>query len=403
VPISLATARRILFRHVRPLPSVRMPLHEAAGCCLAEDVRADRDQPPADRSAMDGYAVRAADLERIPCELRMVGEVAAGSPARVRVASGTCARIFTGANVPRGADAVVMVEETRRRGDIITFRAAAKPGQNIRRRGEEARKGDILLRRGALLGAAQVGLCASVGKTRPRVHRRPRVAVLVTGEEVRTADDRVRVHELRDSNGPALRAALRAAGFGDVEPSIVPDDPDLLASGLRRSVRNADVTIVTGGVSVGEYDYVPDALRRIGATVRFHGVRVKPGRPGLYATLGKSHIFGLPGNPLSVLTGFHEFVLPALRRLSGLAAHRCRDAIPVRLARPVRVKSRRTEFIPAMLEWDPSGARATPLPSHGSADLACGALADGAVMIEFGEGQVPAGTQVEFRPWRALP
>jgi len=401
--VSLDTARRIIFRYVRPLPTVRMPLLETAGLCLAEEVRADRDLPPADRSAMDGYAVRASDLQDVPRKLRLVGEVAAGSPARPRVSAGTCARIFTGANVPPGADAVVMMEETRRRGDLVEFMAPARPGQNIRRQGEEARRNDVLLRPGVLLGPAQIGLCASVGRARLRVHRRPRVGILVTGGEVRGVGDRVRRHELRDSNGPAIQASLLAAGFGPVATAIVPDDPRLLASAIRRSARNNDVTVVTGGVSVGEYDYVPEAMRRVGATIRFHGVRMKPGRPGLYATVRGSHVFGLPGNPLSVLTGLHEFVLPALRRLMGLHRSLCVPAIYVRLAERVRVKSKRTEFLPAHLMWGESGAVASPLPSHGSADLCCGALADGAIVVSGDANEVRAGSLLEFRPWRPLP
>lgn len=402
--ISLRTAREIVLRHVRPLKAIRKSLTDVAGCCLAEDVRADRDLPPADRSAMDGYAVRSDDLSSCPCKLRLVGEVAAGSSARPKVRPGCCVRVLTGANVPPGADTVVMVEQTSQTDDVVTIKKPVEAGANIRKRGEEAAKGAILLTKGTLLGPAQIGLCASVGKAGPRVHPRPRVAVLCTGEELRDATQRVQAHELRDSNGPALQAALRAHGCAEATHQVVPDDPTILASMLRQAAVEHDVIVLTGGVSVGKYDYVPDAVTGIGAIIRFHGVRMKPGKPGLYATLrGRCHIFGLPGNPLSVLTGFHEFVLPALRRMSGVAVEDCRPSLRVPLSRPVCAKSGRTEFMLARLVWDRSWPSAIPLKSHGSADLVAGTQADGAVVIPANVRELPAGTLVEFRPWRALP
>ena len=236
-------AWRIVLKHVRPLRSVAMPLREAAGLCLAEDVRADRDQPPADRSAMDGYAVRSADLRRAPCSLRLVGEVAAGSAARPRVAPGTCVRILTGANVPPGADAVVMVEQTReRRGGVDVF-SRAEAGANILRRREEARKGEVLLRKGTILGPAQVGVCAAVGKARIKVFPRPRVAVVCTGAELRETGAKVRPHEMRNSNGPALCAALALSGHVGAVHRRAPDDPERLTALLRRlaaTVRRPD-------------------------------------------------------------------------------------------------------------------------------------------------------------------
>jgi len=403
VLISPREALQIVMGRVRPLPTERVPPALAAGRFLAEQVRARRDMPPADRSAMDGYAVRSADLADVPRALRLVGEVAAGSGARPRVRPGACVRILTGANVPPGADAVVMQEHTATAGRTVTFSAGAEPGENIRRRGEVAAAGDVLLAAGTFLGPAQVGLAAATGKAAIRVRRRARVAVLVTGGEVREPAQRVGAHQLFDSNGPALTAALAAAGAADVTGRIVPDDPSALAARLRRATAR-DVIIVTGGVSVGCYDYVPEAVRRIGATVRFHGVAMKPGRPQLYATFGRGgHLFGLPGNPQSVLVGFHEFVLPALRRLAGAPPPACQSVLSVKLGGTVRSRGDRAAYCPARLAWTVNGVVAEPIASCGSGDVAAAGQADGTVIVPPGTRRLDAGETVEFRPWRALP
>ena len=403
VLISPSEALEIVLGRVRPLPTEPVAPARAAGRFLAEAVRAPRDMPPADRSAMDGYAVRAADLSSPPRELRLVGEVAAGSRARPRVRPGTCVRILTGANVPPGADAVVMQEHTAAAGEKVRFLSRVEPGENIRRRGEVARRRDVLLAPGALLGPVQVGLCAAAGRAKVRAPRLARVAVLVTGEEVRAPGQRVGAPQLRDSNGPALAAALDAAGVRDVTCRIVSDDPRELTARLRRAA-GRDVIIVTGGVSVGPYDYVPEAVRRFGAAVRYHGVAMKPGRPQLYATFGRNgHLFGLPGNPLSVLTGFYEFVLPALRRLGGADASLCRPALAVTLGGAVRSRGDRATYRLARLAWTDRGPVAEPVDSRGSADVAAGGQADGVVVVPPGVRGLPAGKTAEFRPWRRLP
>ncbi|MHC4563314.1 MAG: molybdopterin molybdotransferase MoeA [Planctomycetota bacterium] len=387
----------------RPLKALSLPLHDAFGHCLAGDVRADRDQPPTDRSAMDGFAVRAEDLANCPRQLRLIGEVAAGSSKRPKVVAGTCARILTGGRVPPGADTVVKVEDTSERDGEVHVLAPTDVGTNIRRRAENVAKGEVVLAKGTVLGAAQSGVCAAVGKATVRVHRRPEVMVFCTGEELRPAGESVRAHQLRDANGPALRAALAEAGFVGVSHRILPDDPKTLARKLEQAVGKYDVVVLTGGVSVGKYDYVPDAVRSVGAGIRFHGVSMKPGKPQLYATLtGNRHIFGLPGNPLSVLTGFFELVLPAVRRLSGVPAESCQSSLRLVLAESVRVKPSRTNYVLAELVEGKNGLTVRPMPSHGSADLAAGARADGALIIPKGTSQLPAGEVVEFRPWRAI-
>ncbi len=397
-------AFEIVLKNVRPLKSVNKSLSEATGCCLGQDVCADRDSPPTDRSAMDGYAVRTGDLRRPGRELRLVGEVAAGSPKRPRVYPGTCVRILTGGSIPPGANSVVKLEETEETPGLVTFLTTTTVGSNVRKRGEVARKGEVLLPKGTVLGPAQIGVCASVGKAMVRVHPKPRVAVLCTGEELREPGSRVGPHQLRDSNGPSLCAALEESGHENVTPRIVPDAPGVLAAKLKMAAQRHDVVIVTGGVSVGKYDFVPEALGRIGATIRFHGVAMKPGKPQLYATLKPNrHIFGLPGNPLSVLTGFYELVLPAVRRMSGLSVESCRPCLHLPLTRTIRSKGTRSEFVLGRLVRGKNGSQVTPVKSSGSADLVAGARADGVIVVPQSVSHIPKGQMVEFRPWRHIP
>ena len=407
IPLALITpskALAVVLETVRPLKAASAPLAEALGCCLAQDIRADRDLPPTDRSAMDGFALRARDISKRPRKLPLVGEVAAGQSCKLKLAPGTCVRILTGAVVPPGADTVVKLEETVEDGEWVTFLKPAKAGLNIRRRAEEVSKGRVVLSKGTILGPAQIGLCASVGKAAPRVHARPTVGVLCTGQELRQAGESVRSHQLRDSNGPALQAALKDAGYEGAPHEIVPDDLRTITARLRKALSGHDVVIFTGGVSVGKYDFVPEAIKRIGARIRFHGVAMKPGKPQLYATVsGNRHIFGLPGNPLSVLTGYHELVLPALRRMSGVPAGSCRPCVRLPLAQPVRSKGGRMRFAPARITSGKTGARVTPISSHGSADLVSGAQADGVFTIPAGARDMAAGQLVDFRPWRMWP
>lgn len=394
----------IVVNHVRPLAVTTVSLAKAPGHCLAENVRADRNLPPADRSAMDGYAVRHADLQRSPCVLRIVGEVAAGSARRPRVTPGTCARVFTGANVPPGADTVVMVEQTKERDGFAAIHSSVACGANILRRGEDARNGAILLRRGTRVDAAQIGICAAVGRAALTVHRLPRVSILCTGSELRSVHHRVHSHEVRNSNGPTLSAALSKEGLGHPKFIAVADQAAALTAALTRALKRCDVVLLTGGVSVGNYDLVHDAIVATGATVQFHWLAMKPGKPTLYATTpDERHIFGLPGNPLSALTAFHEFALPALRRLAGWPVESCRPAWFLPLAAATESKGGRVRCELARLVYGASGLAVTAVLSQSSADLVSAGQADGVMLLPPDQTIFAAGQLVAFRPWRPLP
>jgi molybdopterin molybdotransferase len=320
------------------------------------------------------------------------------------VKPGACARIFTGANVPPGADTVVMVEETQEDDSLVTISSSVVRGAHILRQGEDAARGMVLLPRGTKIDAAEVGICAAVGKASVKVHRRPRVMVLCAGSELRSVSDRVRSHEVRNSNGPAVCAALAEWGFPGARFVPVADQPAVLLASLGRALKRFDAILFTGGVSVGKYDFVRDAVKAAGAAIRFHGLAMRPGKPTLYATLpGNRHVFGLPGNPLSAFTALHEFALPALRRLAGRPAEACRPAWWLPLAEAAQST---TGFVRCELARVIDGERGLavfPMPSQSSADLVSAGHADGIVVLPPDRTHFTAGELVEFRPWRPLP
>lgn len=396
-------ALHVVLRTCRPTVPGRISLVRAAGFYLAQDVRSDRDQPPTDRAAMDGYAVVAADLAKGPVQLTCIGEAAAGRLAAMRVRPGVCVAILTGSSVPPGADAVVPVEHTRLHGRQVDFLSPATRGDNIRQRGEEAKLGQLLLARGTFLGPMEIGVCASAGLARPLVYPQPAVAIVCTGSEVRAAGRRVRPHQLRDSNGPALAAALEQMGLKIAFRAIVPDEPAAILANLQRAMKAAPVVLATGGISVGAYDFVSGAIKAAGGKVRFHGVSMKPGQPQLYATASAGrHIFGLPGNPVSAMTGFFELVVPGLRALCGAPAQACSPAMRLTLARPVKSKGTRTYFALARIVEAGGGTAVEPIRSAGSADLIAACLADGVIVVPAGITKLSAGNRVEFHPWRTM-
>lgn len=398
-------AWQCVLEQTHPLPAEKLPLDDALQCVLAKPVCADRDIPATDRSAMDGYAVRAGDLGTVPACLRVIGEVAAGSAETPPLASGECVRIFTGANIPPDADTVVMVEETEPgpgtpEGEQVRFLQRVTKGQHIFRQGEEARVNDILIPTGTCLAATHIGLCATVGCDRPEVYRRPRVCVITTGAELKAAGDPVAPHQIRDSNGPMLAAALAEHRMPCVARLWAPDDPQSLGNALDTALADGDVVLVTGGVSVGKYDLVPDAIRTAGATILYHGVGMKPGRPQLFArTPSGKLIFGLPGNPLSVMTGFHELALPGLRRLAGCPAERCRPLLRLPLTEDVKTKGQRLHHVLGRLVNRGDEMAVAPVPRAGSADLVAGGKANGMIMVPRGIRHAARGTRVDFRPW----
>src|SRR5690606_1840652 len=335
--IEVDEAKRRMMAHLVLLPLEEIPLGEGWGRYAARAMAAPFDHPLFDCSAMDGYA-----FAHGPAQWAVAGEVAAGEVFPRPLGPGECVRIFTGAMLPEGADTVVMQERARRDGHTMSHSdAQLKRGGNVRRKGEQLRAGDPVLAQGARLDAASIGLLASVGVQAVQVARKPRVAVLVSGDEF-TEGAVPRPGKIFGSNGVMLQTALRNEG---VEAALlhVGDDREALAAALSRASVAFDLVITTGGVSVGDHDLVRPALDTLGATVVFHGVKQKPGKPMLFAQLGSAPVFGLPGNPRAVLVLFLEYVAPFLRALQGAQTPWMRsDTLPV--AHAVALKGDRAEF-----------------------------------------------------------
>ncbi|MFC1799436.1 gephyrin-like molybdotransferase Glp [Candidatus Eisenbacteria bacterium] len=391
----------------KPLPAVHLDLAAALDHVLVSPVRADRDMPPADRSTRDGYALRSADLGSQPAVLRVLGEIPAGSPAAPSVGQGECVRIFTGANLPEGADTVVMVEDTGPEQsevagiELVRIVRPPEKGANVSLKGEIARDGDRLLAAGVRLGAMATAACAAAGLVSVEVHRRPTVSVLVTGAELREGSHEVQSHEIRNSNGPMLAAALRLQGYEVASSSYVTDQTEFIAGYLQAALERSDVVVMTGGTSVGKYDLVADAIGSVGGTIRFRGLDITPGKPTLFATTGDGrYIFGLPGNPLGAMTGFYEAVLPLLRRLAGWHVASCRPSLQVRLAEEIAGKKGRQHHVLGRLKAGAGGLTAEIVKGSGAADFAAGSRADGTIIVPPDTGKLAAGSICEFRMWK---
>jgi len=395
--IEVREAIERLLAAVAPLPPELVPLEDALGRTLAEDVRADRDAPASDRSAMDGFAVRAHDLARPGATLPIAGEIRAGGDGTaMRVEPGTCVRITTGAIVPEGADAVVMLEHAVEADGAARFEGAAEAGQHIRRRGEDCRAGDVVAERGSTVRSAEVAALAAVGRVSVPVVRTPRVAVLSTGDEVVEIDRTPQPHQVRNSNAAMLVALLREEGIPAAYLGIAGDDLAGLEARLERGLSH-DVLVVTGGVSVGAYDLVGTALTRRGATVLFHKVAMRPGKPILAARCGGALVLGLPGNPVSAFTAFHVFAAPALGKLAG-RPDPVRPLLRVKLARPLARRPGRLSYALATLDADLSCV--APVASASSGDLFALARANAFVVVEAGVERLEAGEMVDVLAWR---
>jgi molybdopterin molybdotransferase len=369
------------------------------GRALAEDVIADRDYPPFNRSTRDGYAVRSADAAQPGAELRLIGESRAGLAFGGVVAAGQCVRILTGAAVPAGADAVVMQEYARVDSDCAVLERAALAGQNFVAAGAESRAGDVLVARGARLGYAELAVAAQAGRAKLRVHRRPRVAILSTGDEIVAVDETPGPFQIRNSNSISLAAQ---AGLAGGEPVILGNVRDEVGE-LRTRVEQGlawDVLVLSGGVSVGAYDLVEQVLRELGAEFFFDSVAIRPGKPAVFGWCRGKPVFGLPGNPVSTMVTFELFVAPAIEIL-GCAGRRplfCK----ARLAHAVNEKAPLSHFLPARVSWDDGDPLVETIPWQGSGDV--GAVVRGnCFLVVRGERQrLEAGEWVDILPRRGL-
>jgi molybdopterin molybdotransferase len=385
-------ARRTVINQVEkargPRATVNLSVWDALGFVLAEEIETDREYPPFDRSTRDGYAVRAAEFAPV-ATLQCVAEIKAGDTATQPLAPRTCVQIMTGAAVPPGADAVVMIEQTSRNGDSVRFERAAQPGQNIVPRGSEAKRGETILSPGMRLGYAELALAAQVGATQLRCASKPRVAVLSTGDEVVLIDQQPGAFQIRNSNSVSLAAQVRLAGGEPVLLGNAADRVDDLREKIARGLRE-DVLVLSGGVSMGKYDLVEAVLKDLGAQFFFDAVAIRPGRPAVFGKCGDTFVFGLPGNPVSTMVTFELFVVPAIDVLSGAPA-RDLPLVEARLAAALNEKPGLAHFLPARVEWRTATPEVKALPWQGSGDIAALARANCFLVVAADRGQVNVG------------
>jgi molybdopterin molybdotransferase len=414
--LTFEQARQVVEDHASrliPRTNETVPLLQAAGRVLAEPVTADRDIPPFPRSTRDGYAVSAADLATLPATLKVVGEIKAGPlQPPSKLSRGEAFSIMTGAPVPPGADAVVMVEYTSQKGDLVEITRGVAAGENIVAQGAEAKRSSLLVDQGTRLNEAAIALAASVGKARLQVFVRPRVAVLTTGDEIVAVDTEPGPTQIRNSNTYSLAVQVQQAGGEPVLLPIAPDEPRRLRQLIEEGLQS-DLLIMTGGVSMGRYDLVEQVLSELQAEFLFTGAKIQPGKPvvfgrvsrgagapareGASAPVSHKYFFGLPGNPVSTMVTFELFAKPMLEALAGMRP-RPLAFLHARLKSEIRVRPGLKRFLPAILYGQYEDAEVELVPWQGSGDIAAQARSNCYVVIPPDREQVKAAEWIAVMP-----
>jgi molybdopterin molybdotransferase len=374
-----------------PRATAGVSVWDALGLVLAQEVKTDREYPPFDRSTRDGYAVRAKEVAP-GASLKCVGEIKAGDTVSEPLAPGTCVQIMTGAAIPAGANAVVMIEHTQRDGDVVRFECAAQTGQHIVPKGSEAAAGQIILMPGMRLGYAELALAAQVGAVELRCAKKPRVAILSTGDEVVMVDEAPGPFQIRNSNSVSLAAQVRIAGGEPVVLGNAADRVEDLGEKIERGLKE-DALVLSGGVSMGEYDLVEKVLKDMGAEFFFDAVAIRPGKPAVFVFCQGKPVFGLPGNPVSTMVTFELFVAPVIDLLSGAEA-RSLPLVEVRLGAALKEKPGMTHFLPARVEWRGPAPEVKALQWQGSGDIAALAKANCFLVVPADREKIEAGENV---------
>jgi molybdenum cofactor synthesis domain-containing protein len=392
--ISISEAIQIVVDQTAQLPAEEIAIDLSRGRILAENIVADTDLPPFDRAQMDGYAVRAADVANVPAHLRIVGESAAGAGWHNEMKVGEAVRIMTGAPVPTGADAVQQVELTRENDSLVEILEPVGLGRSIVRRASEIKSGETVLRAGEEINAAMIATLASFGYAKVKAGARPRLAVMATGSELVDVDQKPGQDQIRDSNNYTIAAYAELSNAVVERVPLAGDDTEELKRQISRAAEQTHVLITSGGVSMGVYDFTKAALKELGAEIFFERVALRPGKPTVFARLGNTLVFGLPGNPVSVSVTFNLFVRTALRAMQGAK----QTTLPVEnavLTRNLKGAVDRESYLPAVLRTDEKGMLlAEPLKWGGSSDFVSFARATALINLPAGAGIIENGTSV---------
>ena len=391
--LKASEAQRVILDAVIAMGTETVKLEQSVGRVLAQEIRANRDLPPFDVSAMDGFALRSADVVNAPAQLTIIEDIKAGDLPTQTVAAGQCARIMTGAPVPPGADAVIRVEDTQEvSANRVQINKSLKPKYDVRPQGENMCDGDVVLMAGTEITPGVIGVLATVKAAQLAVYRRPRVAILSTGNELEGMDEPVDPNKIPNSNSYALMAQVQALGIEPVLLGIARDDPLELEQYLKRGLEY-DVLLVSGGTSVGVHDYVRPTIEKLGVQMKFWRVAIRPGHPLAFGMTDKTAVFGLPGNPVSSMVCVEEFVAPALRCMMG-NPRLYRRTVTARVAHEVKFRPGRTEFIRVQLTRDEHGYIASATGTQSSGVLLSMARADGLMVVPANSTGLAAGAQV---------
>jgi molybdopterin molybdotransferase len=393
--LTFEEARAVVLQHAAKIVAMRVQhvaITDALGRVAAEDLRADRDYPPFPRATRDGYAVRAADVQQLPAQLRVIGQIKAGDTFTRTVNAGECAEIMTGAAVPAGADAVVMVEYTRLDGDTVIVERTVAPGENVVPSGAECRSGGVVLTRGTRLRAQEIAVATTIGCSQLSVYDKPHVAILSTGDEVVEVDQRPGPVQIRNSNAYSLAAQIEHAGGEPVRLPIAPDEKSRLRTLIEYGL-SSDLLLLSGGVSMGKYDLVEQVLHDSGAEFYFTGVKIQPGKPLVFGKVRGKYFFGLPGNPVSTMVTFQLFARAIIDALSG-AQPQSLPFVSAQLESEIKTKTGLTRFLPARLVPAIAQPQVELVPWNGSGDVFAQSKADCLLVIPPDREKIPAGTMV---------
>jgi molybdopterin molybdotransferase len=391
--ISVEEAQERVLAEIAIVGTERVAFTEALGRVLREDIIATSDVPQGDNTAMDGYAVRADDIVNPPVRLRVIEDLPAGSVATKKIDSGTAIRIMTGALIPDGADTVAHVEITDAGSDFVTIKQTLKRGTNLRKRGEDMRAGDVVLPAGTCIGSAEIGVLASVQKSIVSVGRRPTVAIISTGDEIVDVDQPRPFGKVVNSNSYSLAALAREAGALPRMIGIVPDTRDDTIAAIE-SALESDFIISSGGVSVGAYDFVKDALDALGAETKFWQIAMKPGKPVVLSRVRDRLYFGLPGNPVSCMVSFLLFIAPALRKAMGQKSGTLPPTVKTRLMGPLKSRGDRRNYLRVRVVARDGELLAYPMTSQGSGVSTSMVQANGFAVVDTGITSVNAGDTI---------
>ncbi|MBL7071425.1 MAG: molybdopterin molybdotransferase MoeA [Candidatus Omnitrophica bacterium] len=396
--IEFEQALKLILRNSKELGAETVLVDNSVGRSLAEDVYSKLQMPPFNKSAMDGYALKAIDVTDSHVRLKCVGFIEAGQTFRKRVRRGECVKIMTGAPLPQDTDSVVMVEETRRFGELVGIARAVKRGQNVCVQGEDIKKGEKVLVRRRVISVSDVALLAAVGKKYVKVIKRPEVGVLNTGGEIIPAGRRLPGNKIYNSNGPQLLALLKSDGIRPHFLGIAKDDLRELKKAVRKGLEK-DILLISGGVSQGDYDLVPSVLKSLGVKEVFHKIKVKPGKPLFFGKYKNRLIFGIPGNPVSNFLAYLLFIRPALSKMSGgeLCEGVFKEGV---LTKTFCHKIGRKHFVPAKISKRGSRYYVYPVESHGSADILALSKANGFMIVDRDCRLVKAKSKIEFITWK---